>query len=217
MNIKNLKSLFVFALILVGFNVSAQSSEWKFVKESNGVKVYYKTVEGSDIKEVKITTSFNASMNAIISVLTDVENYPKWVYGAVKSKEVSRQSAHDLNYYNKIDFPWPLSDRDIVIHTHITQDPKTKVVHSVSNANSSLVPLEKGYVRMTKFNSKWTFTPNGNNIKGEYEFRSNPGGNIPSWMVNMALDEGPVKTIQNLKKLIYSSESSNKSEFVSLE
>jgi hypothetical protein len=210
--------IFFFIYLFVGtLQAFPQNTNWKFVKESNGVKVYYKTVEGSDIKEVKITTSFNASMNAIISVLTDVENYPKWVYGAVKSKEVSRQSAQDLNYYNKIDFPWPLSDRDIVIHTHITQDPKTKVVHSVSNANSSLVPLEKGYVRMTKFNSKWTFTPNGNNIKGEYEFSSNPGGNIPSWMVNMALDEGPVKTIQNLKKLIYSSESSNKSEFVSLE
>jgi hypothetical protein len=202
------------SFFIVGVN--AQGPSWRLAKETDDMKVYYRTVPESNINEVKITTTFNASMSTIVSVLTDVNDYPKWVYKASESNIVNRISPFEMNYYNKLDFPWPLSDRDIVVHSRISQDAKTKVVYSISEANSKLLPLKKDLVRMKEFKSKWTFTPKGASVLGEYEFTSNPAGNIPTWMINLALDEGPVRTIQNFKKLILESKESSKNKLAIL-
>lgn len=212
-----MKTLYlILSLLVFSFQTNAQNQSWKLVKESKDIKVYYRTMPGSEIKEVKIITTFEASLSTIVSVLTNVNDYPKWVYGAMESNVINRISANEMYYYNKLDFPWPLSDRDIVIHTHIKQDPKSKTVISISEANPTLLSTKKDLIRMKEFNSQWTFTLIGNKVLGEYKFKSNPGGNIPPWMINLALDEGPVRTIENFKKVILETKSNSKNDLAIL-
>jgi len=186
--------------VIVQSNCFAQQTNWQFVKETNGVKVYFRETPGNPIKEVKILTTFNAPINSIISALTDVDSYPSWVYGALESRVVKRISTSEMMYYNKLDFPWPLTDRDILIHTRIIKEGD--MVYSVSEAKSDELSPSNDLVRITRFKSKWAFKPIGNRVQAEYVFSSDPGGNIPVWMINLALDQGPLKTIQNFKKLM---------------
>lgn len=201
-----MKVLTLVIILFTGLSLKNTVNEnaWHFVKETNGVKVFYRETAGSPIREVKITTTFDADMNSVLSVLGDVKNYPKWVYGATESRILKRISPIEMNYYNKLDFPWPLDDRDIVIHTKIQQ--KNGLVYSVSEAAPQALPVNAGLVRMTHFNSRWTFKTDDKQVQAEYQFSSDPGGNIPTWMVNMALDQGPLKTIQNFKKLLRETE-----------
>ncbi|MCR9062720.1 MAG: START domain-containing protein [Cytophagales bacterium] len=187
----------VFYLISIQQICFGQSNKWQFIKETNGVKVFYRETAGNPLKEVKIITSFKGSINSIISVLTDVNSYPLWVYGALESRVIKRISPSEMNYYNKLDFPWPLTDRDILIHTKIIKEGD--IIYSISEATLEGLPRNENLVRISHFNSKWSFKPIGDSVEAEYVFSSDPGGNIPVWMVNLALDQGPLKTIQNFK------------------
>lgn len=187
-------------LVLISMTTFSQESPWKFVKETNGIKVYFRTVANSNLNEVKIQTTFNSNLSTIVETLRDVNAYREWVYKAAYSYTVKEFNANEMEYYNKFNFPFPLDDRDVVIHSKIQQNPQTKVVTSVSYAKLDIVPENKNVVRIKDFHSKWTFIAKNNLVYGEYIFKSNPGGNIPVWLINLSLDEGPIKTIQNFKQ-----------------
>lgn len=191
---------FIILLVLVSCKGFSQESQWRFVKETSGVKVYYRSTANSNLNEVKIQTTFNSNLSAIVEALRDVNAYRDWVYKTDFSYTVKEFGNNEMEYYNRLNFPFPLDDRDVVIHSKISQDPQTKVVTSVSYAKLDIVPEKKNVVRIKDFHSKWTLVAKKDMVFGEYVFKSNPGGNIPAWLINLSLDEGPIKTIQNLKQ-----------------
>lgn len=190
----------MYILVFTTSALFSQETPWKFVKETNGIKVYFRSIENSHLNEVRIQTTFTCNLSDIVEALKDAKAYTQWVYRAAHSYTIKEFSDFEMEYYNKIDFPFPLDDRDIVIHSIIQQNPQTKVVTSISYAKPLVLPENKNMVRIKNFNSKWTFTPKKNIIYGEYIFSSDPGGNITAWLVNLSLDEGPIKTIRGFKK-----------------
>ena len=191
---------FVFAFVFPSKKVEDEK-KWIFLKEKEGIKVYFHQSSKNTINEVKIVTTFKTNLSTITEVFKDVESYPKWVYKAQNSNIVKKINPLEIEYYNHLDFPWPIDDREIVIHNTISQNQKTKILISVSYASNTLIQKKDKFVRITNFNSKWTFIPLNNGlVNGEYIFKSDPGGNIPVWLINLSLDEGPIKTITNFKK-----------------
>lgn len=193
----------IILLVLVSCKSFSQENQWRFVKETSGVKVYYRSTANSNLNEVKIQTIFNSKLSTIVEALRDVNAYRDWVYKTDFSYTVNEFGKFEMEYYNKLNFPFPLDDRDVVIHSKISQDPQTKIVTSVSYAKLDIIPEKKNVIRIKDFHSKWTFVAKKDMVFGEYIFKSNPGGNIPAWLINLSLDEGPIKTIQNLKQQLH--------------
>lgn len=202
--------------LILSMILKAQTPAWRFIKETKGIKVYYREIPNQNLNEVKIQTTFNCNLSTIVEALRDVKSYPEWVYKVVSSKTVKEITSSEVLYYNKLNFPWPLADRDVVIHTKIIQNPVTKEVNSISYAEPGALPQTTDMIRIKEFNSKWSFIPKEGYVVGEYIFRSNPGGNIPLWMVNLSLDEGPVKTIQNFKRILLENQYSKYNELAIL-
>lgn len=182
--------------------LQAQSSDdWVFKNEKSGVKVYYRKTSG--IYELKLITSIQSSLSGMIALLTEVSSYPAWGYKVVESKQLARQSDMDIVYYSKLDFPWPLDDRDIVMHNTMVQDPVTHRITSVSEAVPQYIPEKDGVVRIKTAKTVWNIVPGtGGWLYVEYYIYSDPAGNIPDWLINMALDVGPRETIQNIRKFV---------------
>ena len=201
MKLFNLKLLTLF-IVTTSFTQKSPP-EWRFIKETEGVKVYYREREDSNIKDVKMQTTFNANLSSIVECLKDVDSYPRWVYKAKYSWVVTRYNDNDVVYYNYVDFPWPMQDRDIVVQSRIHQDPTTRIVTSKSFSNWSVQPTKEDVVRIMEFNSTWTLKPiEAGKVYAEYIFSSNPGGSIPAKVVNLGLAEGPLKTIKGFKMLL---------------
>ena len=56
---------------------------------------------------------------------------------------------------------------------------------------------------MTNAHTKWTLLPGpGGWTYVEYYVYSDPGGSLPDWLVNMALDVGPRETIKNMRSFV---------------
>ncbi len=146
-------------------------------------------------------TLYNGSLGSFVAVLQDLNSYDRWVYGNKDAKVVEFISDTELIYYGVTDFPWPMSDRDYVIHNKMWQNPKTLAFNSLSVAQDGVLPEKDDIVRVSTLRARWTLTPKS---KGEfhvvYTVKSDPEGSIPSWITNMMLDVGPFKTLKNLEK-----------------
>ena len=187
-------------LFFLSSSVFAQE-DYVFKNEKDGVKVYYKKTD--DVHDVKLTTSFQSSASALVKLFSEVSKFPTWGYKISESKLLKKVSATEIYYYSVIDFPWPMSDRDVIMHSTLSQDPKTGIVTSLSEAVPDYLPEKEGLVRMTIADTKWIIhKASGGNINVEYYIHSHPGGNIPAWLVNMAIDVGPRETIKAMRDIL---------------
>ncbi len=191
-------------MLTVLFSVSMQGqygTGWKLARDHAGVKVYLRQSPDSKIKELRFTSTVEASLNAIAYLLTNVEGFDNWVYASVKSETIHKISDQEIYYYTEMDFPWPFSNRDLVLYSKFWQDPHTLALHSKTTSAHWLLPEKDGIVRITVADLRWTFTPLGNGlVRVDYYMKSDPGGHIPAWLVNLAADQGPLQTMALLRK-----------------
>ncbi len=182
--------------------INAQDTNgWIFKNEKEGVKVYYRKT--SDVYELKLITSLKVSLSGLVTLLSEVDNYPKWGYKVTESRELKKISEWETYYYSKLDFPWPLDDRDIVVRSKMEQDPVTRRITATSVSEPDFIPANKGVVRMRNAHTSWTLLPGpGGWTYVEYYIYSDPGGSLPDWLVNMALDVGPRETIKNIRNFV---------------
>jgi hypothetical protein len=197
---KHLLCLCLFALC-GHFGQAQQGDGWSLKKDKEGIKVYYRKT--SDVHEIKLATSLKIPLPGLVQLLSEVEYYPQWGYKVVESRIVERVSDTEMYYYSKLDFPWPLSDRDLVMHTTVEQDPITRRITAKSKAMPDKISAQEGVERIRTARTQWTLVPgDGGWVYVEYYIYSDPGGSLPDWLVNMAIDVGPRETIKNIRKMI---------------
>jgi len=153
------------------------------------------------VKAIKVECDLNVTAAQLVALVMDMKATPDWVYHTKSCVLVKQVSASELYYYSEINLPWPATNRDFVAHLTVTENPDTKVITITGPVVSGFVPVKKGVVRIDHSNGEWIITPTGpEQIKVEYTIHTDPGGALPSWLVNMFATEGPLQIFRNLKK-----------------
>ncbi|WP_118975304.1 START domain-containing protein [Taibaiella koreensis] len=194
-------TIFLFILLLCsGLKASAQS-EWRFLTEKEGIKVYSKAVPGSKIKALKVECVLYATASALVTLLLDIPATVQWV-SHTKSCVLLRQvSPAELYYYSEVNLPWPLENRDFVAHVKVSQDKISKEVSVNAPAIPGWVGPKKGIVRVSQSIGLWTISPlDKNRIKVSYSLQVDPGGVIPAWAVNALSSQGPIDSFIKMKQ-----------------
>lgn len=174
--------------------------DWKLSKEKENIKIYTSSVPNSNVKAIKVECEFKAKASEFVSLLLDVENSADWVYHTKSAKLIKRVSPAELYYYSEVSVPWPVQNRDFVAHLTVSQHPVTKLVTVDGPAVSGFVPEKKGVVRIAHSIGKWSILPvSGDRIKVEYMLHVDPGGSLPTWLVNLFATDGPLHIFKELK------------------
>ncbi len=193
----------VFALISLADFSWSQENPWVLKRNLPDLKVYFRDAPDSGIKELKMNFTVEASLSTIVSVLADVPGFANWVYKLEESYLIENVSETEMYYYNLVDFPWPLSDRDFIAHSLVSQDPATKVITIQTKGIFDKKEEIEDVVRLKTMTLKYIIQPNGDGTAHiEYFLKTDPAGNLPNWLINLALDQGPVQTIKKFKKVL---------------
>ena len=97
--------------------------------------------------------------------------------------------------------PWPLTNRDAVIHFKISTDSLPKYMIITGRSEPGLVPQTPGIVRVEHYVADWKVTQASNKtLHINYQVEVDPEGNIPGWIANMFVEKGPFETFSNLAK-----------------
>ncbi len=197
-NKKNYKFFSVFLITLLIQPIFS----WELKKEKNGVKVFTRSIEGSNFKEFKSVGVHSGSISSLISVLQDDSNFCNWFPDCKEFKLLKKPSRLERYQYMVVKAPFPVNNRDTIQHTVLNQDPVTKTVTINLSASPEIIPEVPGTVRVPKSKGVWKFTPLDNNqVEVFFQLHSDPGGSLPEWVANIFVTETPLKAVINLIKL----------------
>ncbi|MGV3587529.1 MAG: START domain-containing protein [Adhaeribacter sp.] len=197
--------ILIIILVITGLGtlkVFAQDN-WELKKNENGIAVYTRGIANEKLKEIRVICELPGTTAGLISVLQNVSGHADWVYLTEKATLVKKLSPNSLVYYTTTDMPWPVTDRDLVVEFSYQEIPGTKNLAIQAKSAEGYVPPKKGYVRVPYSLATWEVAPVAKDkIKIDYVFRVNPGGTIPSWLVNMAAATGPYNTFVKLREIL---------------
>lgn len=189
-----------FILLFIGFNPVVAQDKWSLSVNREGIQVYTRPIENSKIKAIKVVTNLQAASSQVVAAILDIQTCNEWVYHSTENVLIKQISPLELIYYSRVDVPWPVEDRDYVVHIEVEQDPGTKVITVNSPCIPGYVAEKKDIVRISHTVGKWTITPLGKNqVRAEYMLEVDPMGNIPAWLTNLFATKGPLETFRNLK------------------
>jgi hypothetical protein len=193
----------VFSLSLLSVSTGFSQYNWKLTKNSEGISVYQSPVKNSNYKSIKVECTLQGNYAKLISILSNVAQYKNWVYNNKTATLLKTVSPTEFYYYSETTLPWPMSNRDVVMHTRITKDSLNRFLKITSSNHSGLVAEKPGKVRVTQSNVSWYATmPSANTLHIVYIFQADPGGSIPAWVVNSFADKGPFESFKKLGQLL---------------
>jgi hypothetical protein len=143
------------------------------------------------------------TFDKLISIVSDVNRHKEWVFRNEKSYLLKRNSAYDFVYYAETAIPWPMSNRDAVIHLKITRDSLNRFVSIIGYGEPTFIAAKEGKVRVPRTSISWYVTmPTPKTISIIYIIDTDPGGSLPSWLVNIFSDKGPFESFKKLGQLL---------------
>lgn len=183
-------------------SISLAGQSWELKDEEEGIKVYTRDVENSDIKAVKVECTIEATLSQLTAVLLDIPASDEWIYATKFCRVQKTISPQELIYHSEIDVPWPASNRDFIVRVKLEQDSITKKL-TVDGENLPLYLKEQeDVVRIMHTKSNWTVTPRNKYLDIVFTLHVNPGGSIPAWLINLFATRGPLETFLNLRSQV---------------
>jgi hypothetical protein len=185
------------------FASEKKEAVWTLVKNKKGVKVYTRKVDGIDFKEFKGVITLKTSLTSLVALVGDTEGLPDWIENCAKVQLLKRVSEKETYAYTLSKAPWPVMDRDAVVHNVLSQDNDTLVITVKQTGKPDHIKPKKNIIRVKRIEGFWQFTPQEDGtVQVVYQVLSDPSGALPAWLVNSSVVSQPYKTLLKMKKMV---------------
>lgn len=180
---------------------------WVLEKDKNHIQCFTRALPGSDFREYKAVTVIQSTLSGLVALVADMEKAPSWIDTCIEGRVLERLSDNQSITYSANTAPWPVSDRDAVVHNRVYQNKETHCVTISMVAKPEHIPERQGFVRIKFLEGFWQFTPDKNGaVSVHYQVHCEPGGQLPSWLVNAAVVDQPYKTLLNMQTYVLKTE-----------
>ncbi len=193
--------LYPFLLILSILSVQIVSSQnWQLKKEASGIKIYTRTIQGYKLKEFKGVATVDADLKEIEEALRDAKNHSEWLANCEES-EILEDRGDEMIVYSVTEAPFPLSDRDNVAEIIFKKNGSDLKVTLEGKPN--YIPEKDDYVRVPFLSAYWLLEPlSDGKTQVTYQVHADPGGSVPTWLVNSFAVDNPYKTLECLRNYL---------------
>jgi hypothetical protein len=200
---KTLIVLFISGIFMLFHGESVpENTEWELAKEEEGIKVYTRYIENSEIRAFRAEALMEGKLSEFVSVFKDVENFPELFSNNQYSSIIEMHDTIQWHYVIT-NVPWPLSDRDGIYTYTYRQNYQNKVVTINIAADPDRLPENEGLIRIQKVTGQWIFEPvDVNKVMVTLEMHAEPGGSIPGWIANMFVIDSPVRDFKRLRERV---------------
>jgi len=179
---------------------------WGLANDDDGISVYTRSRHNSDIHEALVTTEILAPPWRVNAVLADYQNHPEFM-PYVSETVVVRDEPAKVSVFQQLDFfPIPIADRYYTIRIIMMPDRlgvgSYQIGWSLEN-EASFVRKGEG-VSVPVNAGSWELRPsnNGTSTLVNYYHMADPGGWIPTWVINQATVKILPKMIKAVKKQV---------------
>ncbi|XP_007441902.1 phosphatidylcholine transfer protein [Python bivittatus] len=176
---------------------------WQLLSDAEGVCIYRLYDEKSGLYEYKIYSILaDCSPELCADVYMDLNYRTKWDQYVKELCEKTQDGKTAI--YWEVKFPFPLANRDYVFvreRQDMDLDGQKIYVVLAKSVNAVKFPEKPGIVRVKNYKQGVAFESDGK--KGCKVFMSyfdDPGGKLPSWVVNWAAKTGVPNFLKDMQK-----------------
>jgi len=183
--------------LLIPSTVTAD--EWESVGDIDGVKVWKKSVDGSNLMAFRGVVTANISIGQIMTVFLDHRQRKNWVAKYADDKNLEKGKNYQ-EYWIHFKAPFPVSDRDYVLRSdgHPDRDKRTYTC-KIKSVNRKDAPKNDCCVRAQLNGTYYRFEAlPGGRTRLTVEVHTDPRGMLPGWLVNMIQKKWPSDTLNAL-------------------
>lgn len=167
--------------------------DWQQARNDKQMAIFFRDDAKLKAREINAITEMNAAPATIFHVVTDFDSYAKFMPYTKEVRVLERPAGNQAIIQTLVTPPigaW----RDSV--STITMTPGTPenggVYRSEWLAKPNGAPLRKGIVRVQLNKGYWNLEPidGGRRTRATYSILTNPGGNMPQWLINQGNNIG---------------------------
>ena len=192
------------AALLSGLASAEAAEPWLDVLEDDGIRVSQRVGPGRALPEFRAVAEIAASRWQVLAVIVDIPNQPKWMHRLSEARVIrtKAQTGSPLGavFYLRMDLPWPVSDRDVVLESDTDfPDEGRSVTRFARASHAEHEPIE-GVIRMPRLRGHYALTALApDRTRVEYQVDADPGGSLPSWLVTRVSRDDPWYTLKDLR------------------
>ena len=194
-------ALLALTILLVPSSAFADDGKWEWVGKIDGVKVWKKEVEGTDLLAFRGEVVADVHIGKIMTIFANPDSRKNWVARWRDSKTLKKEPMAE-EYYIRFDTPFPVTNRDYVLRSEgIADGNKGIFVCNIKSIERSDAPENDCCVRATATKTYYHFKA----MKGDQpktllivEVHTDPKGMLPDWLVNLIQKKWPSDTLNGL-------------------
>jgi len=182
---------------------SPNTEGFEFFVQTMGTTIYRQYNETSGLYTYKIYGSLDVAPEICAQVYMDIDYRKSWdTY--VKDLEILNVDGEELIYW-QVNFPWPMSNRDYVYTRSFKEldvnGEKVWIVCATGKSNTDKVAERSGVVRVSDYTSYSVMKSDGKGGSKAYQlYFDNPGGSIPTWLINWGAKTGVPQFLTTMQK-----------------
>jgi hypothetical protein len=180
------------AVVVEGFS---KNQNWEKSHSDNGLDVFTAKMPNSKLVGFKLTGIVSANIQPLMATLRNVENSPVWTPELIQKTTIQNISDNEAITYSLNNLPWPISDRDFILHNKLFLSHDQKLLFVVSKSvKHKNYPETDGIVRAWIHYSNIGLRPvDSKKTYVEWTLFVDPKGNLPAWLVNFYQSRFPIK------------------------
>jgi hypothetical protein len=173
---------------------------WKVWRTDNDLMVSYRPSTHKNLIEIKAYAKLTSSLSGFIYFIEDLKQMSRWLDNAESASIIQQIAINENIFITRFKGLWPVSPREMVVHSRYWQNSDLSLEIAVDNADTS-IEKKKGFVRMQVHSAHWKITPTAlGQIEVSYQFVVDPRGNIPQWLTKPMTLNGIWTTLNNMRE-----------------
>jgi NOL1/NOP2/fmu family ribosome biogenesis protein len=194
------------ALTLVSTQTLADiQPEGKLTIDRDGIKVWTFKKSGNPIMNFRATTIIESTLSGAVALVMDTEHAAEWAPYTGKALVLDRDDqAGTFSLRMDLNFPFPLSNRDVVLTGHTSQTADGIVTIRNTSVEDPRAPVRPNFVRVQHYEGLWQFKPLGKTPSGKQLIEvtvsgfADPNGFLPLGIVNLFVQQQPFDMLRNM-------------------
>lgn len=188
------------SLLLLSNDVQANDlSSWNIWKQNGELSVFYRASQYDNVIEIKAQAKVNSSLAGFINFIEDFKQAHHWLDNVESAKYISQSSSNESVFITQFNGLWPISAREIVVHSRYWQNEDLSIEIAVKDA-SHAIKKTPDVIRMQLLSAHWTIVPmTADRITITYQFMVDPKGNLPLWLTKPMTLNGIWSTLHNIQ------------------
>lgn len=198
-----IRSVCLFAFLSLLFISGARGQQdCSLKKQKDDLKVFTCDTDSGRLKTLRSEFILEqTTFEELEEFMLNVGNYVNWQYNTIEAKILQKTHDHSIVYRVVVEAPWPLSNREMITKLSIHFDSTAQQLKITNHNTSYEFPQNKELVRVPFSDGVMLVSKlDASSLKVVYSLRIDPGGNVPAWLVNIAMAEGPFYSFTKLKQ-----------------